>query len=34
MADRVRMQNLGISLLALGQGIPFYHAGVDLLRSK
>ena len=34
MADRVRMQNLGMSLLGLGQGIPFYHAGVDLLRSK
>jgi pullulanase/glycogen debranching enzyme len=23
-----------MSLLALGQGIPFYHAGVELLRSK
>ena len=34
MADRVRMQNLGMSLLAFGQGIPFYHAGVELLRSK
>jgi len=34
MADRVRVQNLGMSLLALGQGIPFYHAGVELLRSK
>ncbi|MFL6289628.1 MAG: pullulanase-type alpha-1,6-glucosidase, partial [Thermoanaerobaculia bacterium] len=34
MADRVRMQNLGMSLLGLSQGIPFYHAGVDLLRSK
>ena len=34
MADRVRMQNLGMSLLGLGQGIPFFHAGVDLLRSK
>jgi pullulanase-type alpha-1,6-glucosidase len=34
MADRVRMQNLGMSLLAFGQGIPFFHAGVDLLRSK
>ena len=32
--DRVRMQNLGISLLGFGQGIPFYHAGVELLRSK
>jgi pullulanase-type alpha-1,6-glucosidase len=34
MDDRVRMQNLGMSLLALGQGIPFFHAGVELLRSK
>jgi pullulanase/glycogen debranching enzyme len=34
MADRVRMQNLGISLVGLGQGIPFFHAGVELLRSK
>src|SRR4030095_665270 len=34
MADRVRMQNLGVSLLALGQGIPFLHAGTDMLRSK
>jgi pullulanase len=34
MADRVRMQNLGMSLLGFGQGIPFYHAGVELLRSK
>ncbi|HYN23002.1 MAG TPA: pullulanase-type alpha-1,6-glucosidase, partial [Thermoanaerobaculia bacterium] len=34
VSDRVRMQNLGMSLVALGQGIPFFHAGVDLLRSK
>ena len=34
MADRVRMQNLGVSILGFGQGIPFYHAGVELLRSK
>jgi pullulanase len=34
LADRVRMQNLGICLLGFGQGIPFYHAGVELLRSK
>jgi pullulanase len=34
MADRVRMQNLGLSLLALGQGVPFFHAGTDMLRSK
>ncbi|MFN7967044.1 MAG: pullulanase-type alpha-1,6-glucosidase [Acidobacteriota bacterium] len=34
LADRVRMHNLGISLTALGQGIPFFHAGDELLRSK
>jgi len=34
MADRVRMQNLGLSIVALGQGIPFIHAGADMLRSK
>jgi pullulanase len=34
MAERVRMQNLGMSLLAFSQGIPFFHAGVELLRSK
>ncbi len=32
--DRVRMQNMGISIVALSQGVPFYHAGVDMLRSK
>src|SRR5207237_750291 len=34
MADRVRVQNLGMSLLAFSQGIPFFHAGVEVLRSK
>ncbi|HEX7185941.1 MAG TPA: pullulanase-type alpha-1,6-glucosidase, partial [Thermoanaerobaculia bacterium] len=34
MADRVRMQNLGMSIVTFGQGIPFFHAGVELLRSK
>jgi pullulanase-type alpha-1,6-glucosidase len=34
MAERVRMQNLGLSLLAFGQGVPFIHAGAELLRSK
>ncbi len=34
IADRVRMQNLGNSLVMLGQGLPFFHAGDDLLRSK
>ena len=34
VADRVRMQDLGMSLVTLGQGIPFVHAGIDMLRSK
>jgi pullulanase-type alpha-1,6-glucosidase len=34
LADRVRIQNLGVSLVGFSQGIPFYHAGVELLRSK
>lgn len=34
MADRVRAQNLGIDVTMLAQGIPFFHAGMDLLRSK
>lgn len=32
--ERVRMQNLALSVVALGQGIPFFHAGSDMLRSK
>ncbi len=34
LEERVRMQNLGLSIVALGQGIPFFHAGSELLRSK
>jgi pullulanase len=34
LADRVRMHNLGISLVGVGQGMPFFHAGDELLRSK
>jgi pullulanase/glycogen debranching enzyme len=34
MEDRVRIQNLGLSTVLLGQGVPFMHAGSDLLRSK
>jgi len=34
LADRVRTQNLGIDFTMLSQGVPFFHAGVDLLRSK
>ncbi len=32
--DRVRMVNLGNSIIALSQGVPFFHAGQDMLRSK
>jgi pullulanase-type alpha-1,6-glucosidase len=34
LAERVRMQAFASSLIALGQGIPFFHAGQDILRSK
>jgi pullulanase len=34
MTDRVRVNNLGLALIALSQGIPFFHAGDDTLRSK
>ncbi len=34
MADRVRMHGLGVSVVALSQGIPFFHAGDEILRSK
>jgi pullulanase/glycogen debranching enzyme len=33
-AERARMQVLGLSLVALAQGVPFFHAGDELLRSK
>ena len=32
--DRVRVQALGNSILALSQGVPLFHAGQDMLRSK
>ncbi len=34
LEDRVRMQNLALSIVAMSQGIPFIHAGSDILRSK
>jgi pullulanase-type alpha-1,6-glucosidase len=34
MADRVRMQVLAQAIPELGQGIPFFLAGSDILRSK
>ncbi len=34
LADRVRVQNLGAAIVLLAQGVPFVHAGQELLRSK
>ncbi len=34
LADRVRMNTLALSIVMLSQGIPFFHAGDDILRSK
>jgi pullulanase len=34
MDDRVRMQNLALSIDILAQGIPFMQMGQDILRSK
>ncbi len=32
--DRARMQQLALSVIMLSQGVPFFQAGDDLLRSK
>jgi pullulanase len=32
--DRVRLQNLALSTVLFAQGVPFVHAGSELLRSK
>jgi len=34
MVDRINMQNLALSIVAFSQGVPFFHAGSELLRSK
>ncbi|SFU74103.1 pullulanase-type alpha-1,6-glucosidase [Pseudoduganella namucuonensis] len=34
LADRVRVQNLGAAINVLSQGVPFLHAGQEILRSK
>jgi pullulanase len=34
IATRARRQIVAMSLITLGQGVPFYQAGDDLLRSK
>ncbi|KAJ4720700.1 Pullulanase 1 chloroplastic [Melia azedarach] len=32
--ERCRINHLATSIIALGQGIPFFHAGDEILRSK
>ena len=32
--DRARVQMLGAALVAFSQGVPYFHAGQDILRSK
>jgi pullulanase/glycogen debranching enzyme len=32
--DRARVQMLGVAITALSQGVAYFHAGIDLLRSK
>ena len=34
MKDRIRTLNLGNSIIALSQGVPLFHAGQDIARSK
>ena len=34
LEDRARVQLLGAAIVAFSQGIAYYHAGIDLLRSK
>ena len=32
--ERVRVHNVGVSIVMMSQGVPFLHAGIDMLRSK
>jgi len=34
LTERIRMNNLAVSIPMLSQGVPFFHAGDDILRSK
>lgn len=34
LQERIRMNNLALSIPMLSQGVPFFHAGDDILRSK
>ena len=33
-AERARVQMLGAAVVALSQGVAYFHAGMELLRSK
>ena len=33
-AERVRADNVGMSVIMLAQGVPFLQAGTEILRSK
>jgi pullulanase len=34
LEDRIQAQSLALSVVAFSQGVPFFHAGSELLRSK
>ncbi|MBI5353271.1 MAG: pullulanase-type alpha-1,6-glucosidase [Chloroflexi bacterium] len=34
LSDRISMNNLALSIVMFSQGVPFFHAGDDILRSK
>src|SRR6185369_18031528 len=34
LTDRIRIHNLALSIVMLSQGVPSFHAGDDILRSK
>jgi len=34
LEERIQVQSLALSLVAFSQGVPFFHAGSELLRSK
>jgi pullulanase-type alpha-1,6-glucosidase len=34
LTERIRMNNLALSVPMFSQGVPFFHAGDDILRSK
>jgi pullulanase-type alpha-1,6-glucosidase len=34
LSDRIQMHEMGLSFVLLGQGVPFIHAGDEILRSK